>query len=92
VGTGQIVLAVLILGLLAAMLVWRRQTIAFAGKSNQFLQDVVEEVKKITWPGKDELRRATMVILAFVLVVALIIGTMDLVLQALLVRLPGSLG
>lgn len=47
---------------------------------------------KITWPSQDELRRATIVILIFVIVVALIIGAMDLILQWLLVRLPSRLG
>lgn len=89
---GQIVLAVLIVAGLLAMVVWRQRTIAYAGNANRFLREVVEEVKKITWPGREELRKATMVILVFVLVVALVIGIMDLILQFLLVRLPGRLG
>ena len=57
----------------------------------QFLTDVSAEVKKITWPTKDDLRKATMVILLFVAVVAVVIGTMDIVLQWLLVRLPSRI-
>ena len=57
----------------------------------QFLTDVSGEVKKITWPTRDDLRKATMVILLFVTVVAVVIGTMDIVLQWLLVRLPSRI-
>jgi preprotein translocase subunit SecE len=57
----------------------------------QFLTDVSGEVKKITWPTRDDLRKATMVILLFVIVVAVVIGTMDIVLQWLLVRLPSRI-
>ena len=57
----------------------------------QFLTDVSSEVKKITWPTREDLRKATMVILLFVVIVAIVIGTMDIVLQWLLVRLPSSI-
>jgi preprotein translocase subunit SecE len=57
----------------------------------QFLTDVSGEVKKITWPTREDLRKATMVILLFVIVVAVVIGTMDIVLQWLLVRLPSRI-
>jgi preprotein translocase subunit SecE len=53
-----------------------------------FLLDVRSEVKKITWPSREELRKATLVILGFVVLVALVIGAMDIILQWLLVRLP----
>ena len=88
----QITLAILVVVVAAALIIWREKARATGVEFSTFLRDVVEEVKKITWPGKDELRRATLVILAFVLVVAVVIGTMDVVLQFLLVRLPGRLG
>ena len=87
----QIALAVLVVALAVIALVWREKTTKLVLDFRNFLRDVVEEVKKITWPTRDDLRKMTMVIVAFVLVVALVIGAMDVVLQFLLVRLPGNL-
>jgi len=57
-----------------------------------FFGDVKAEVLKITWPGKDELRRATLVVMAFVAFIAVLIGVLDIVLQWLVVTLPGRVG
>jgi len=55
------------------------------------MQEVVSEARKITYPSRDELRKWTVAILVFVIIVAVVIGTMDIVLQWLLVRLPASI-
>ena len=81
----------LVLAAAAALVVWRDRVKSGSQSFAQFLSDVVGEVKKITWPTRDDLRKATMVILLFVVLVAIIIGTMDIVLQWLLVRLPSSI-
>jgi preprotein translocase subunit SecE len=75
----------------AALVVWRERVKAQSAGLVQFLTDVMGEVKKITWPSREELRKATMVILLFVVLVAIVIGTMDIVLQWLLVRLPSRI-
>ena len=80
----------LVLAAAAALIVWRERVQAFARELVAFLRDVWGEVQKITWPTRDDLRKATLVILGFVVLVALVIGAMDVVLQWLLVRLPGS--
>jgi preprotein translocase subunit SecE len=85
----QYVLVGLLLAGAVALIMWRERVKTGTGDFVSFLGDVKSEVLKITWPSREELRKATMVILAFVVVVAIIIGTMDLVLQWLLVRLPG---
>ena len=82
---------VLALAAMAALVVWREHVLVHSGNFVVFLNDVGSEVKKITWPSRDELRKATLVILLFVIVVAIIIGTMDIVLQWLLVRLPARI-
>ena len=62
-------------------------------RTREFGGEVVEEVKKVTWPDKQQLKNATLVIIGFVLVMALIIGIMDIVLQAIFVSaLPRWLG
>ena len=73
----------------AAMLVlYRERAKAGALATALFVSEVKAEVFKITWPTRDDLKKATIVVMLFVVVVALIIGTMDIVLQWLLVRLP----
>jgi len=72
----------------AALIVYREKARHGALAFATFVSEVKAEVLKITWPTKDDLKKATMVVLAFVVVVAIIIGTMDIVLQFLLVRLP----
>ena len=52
--------------------------------------DVIEQVRKITWPDREQLKSSTGVILAFVAVVALVIFGMDLVVRTAL-ELIGSL-
>ena len=71
-----------------ALILHRERARAGALATALFLSEVKAEVLKITWPTRDDLKKATMVVLIFVVVVALIIGMMDIILQFLLVRLP----
>ena len=50
-----------------------------------FLRDVRGEMRRVTWPTMDELKKATLVIVAFVAFLGLMIGLMDTVLQFTLV-------
>jgi preprotein translocase subunit SecE len=50
----------------------------------QFMSEVPSELKKVTWPDWEQLRNATAVIIVFVLVVAGIIGLMDLVFREII--------
>jgi len=75
----------------AALVVWRERVRAGAVTLVAFLREAKAEVEKITWPDKPQLRNATLVILGFVVLVALVIGTMDVVLQWLVVSLPARL-
>ncbi len=45
----------------------------------QFVEEVQLEMKRVTWPDRDQLRNATFVILVFVIILAIIIGAMDAV-------------
>ena len=56
-----------------------------------FYQAVMAEMKKVTWPEVPDVRRATIAIIAFVLLLGLFIWVMDQVLSALLIRLIPSL-
>ena len=46
--------------------------------TKDFVTEVAEELKKVTWPDWAQLKSATWVILAFVLIVTVIIKIMDM--------------
>jgi preprotein translocase subunit SecE len=48
-----------------------------AVRTRDFTMEVVEELKKVTWPDYQQLKNATLVIIVFVTIVALIILAMD---------------
>jgi preprotein translocase subunit SecE len=56
-----------------------------------FYQAVVAEMRKVTWPELPDVRRATIAIIAFVLLLGLVIWLLDVVLQQILVKLIPSL-
>ncbi len=56
-----------------------------------FYHAVMAEMRKVTWPELPDVRRATIAIIIFVLLLGLAIWIMDVVLQQLLVKLIPSL-
>ncbi len=56
-----------------------------------FYHDVIAEMKKVTWPDRQQLQTATIQIIIFVLILGAMIALIDVALQALLVRLPAML-
>ncbi|HKA57261.1 MAG TPA: preprotein translocase subunit SecE [Gemmatimonadales bacterium] len=57
----------------------------------QFLRDVRNELRKVTWPTFDELKKATTVIVIFVSLLGLLIGLMDALFQQIFVKLVAKL-
>ena len=57
----------------------------WVGRTRSFLVAVREELKKVTWPTRDELVKATRMILVLSIVLGIMIGLMDYVLQLILV-------
>jgi preprotein translocase subunit SecE len=49
-----------------------------------FIDETVEEMKKVTWPDWAQLRNSTFVVLVFVFIVSAIIWLMDLVVRGIL--------
>jgi preprotein translocase subunit SecE len=86
VSFGTIAIAVVALAAFAAVLVWRAQVRAMARQTVAFVGEVNGEVRKVTWPDRQQLRSATGVIILFVVIVAIIIGLMDVILQGILVK------
>jgi preprotein translocase subunit SecE len=62
------------------------------GRLREFMSEVPGELKKVTWPDWEQLRNATGVIIIFVLVVAGIIGLMDLVFRQIVDLIIRTLG
>ena len=54
---------------------------SWLGRAVDFLRDVQGEIRKVTWPTWDELKKATTVIVLFVILLGLVIGLMDSILQ-----------
>jgi preprotein translocase subunit SecE len=50
----------------------------------RFTSDVVEEIKKVTWPDWPQLKNATFVIIVFVVIVSALIFLMDWSVRSLL--------
>jgi len=85
VSPGLIIVAIIAAMAAAAALVWRQPLLAFAVKSSAYIRDVREEVRKVSWPTWEDLRKSTMVIIVIVVIVGAIIGLMDLMFQWVLI-------
>ena len=53
-------------------------------RTRSFITETVDELKKVTWPDFPQLKNATLVIIVFVIIVALIIWVMDLSVRGIL--------
>ena len=67
----------------AGLVVWRERVKALARSTAAYAGEVQNEVKKVTWPDRQQLRSMTGVILLFVFIVMLLIGLMDIILQGI---------
>jgi preprotein translocase subunit SecE len=86
VSWSTIAIAVVALAVAASLVVWRARVREMARQTVTFLGEVNGEVRKVTWPDRQQLKNATGVIILFVVVVAIIIGLMDVILQGVLVK------
>lgn len=51
-----------------------------------FYQEVVTEMRKVTWPDREQLKDTTIKIIIFVLFIGAILGILDVLLQLILVQ------
>jgi preprotein translocase subunit SecE len=56
------------------------------GRVVQFYHEVQDEMRKVTWPDRSQLKDTTIKIIIFVLFLGAVIGAIDLVLQLILVQ------
>ena len=59
---------------------------SFPSRLVQFYHDVQDEMRKVTWPDRAQLKHTTFNIIVFVLFIGAVIGAIDLVLQLILVQ------
>ena len=50
----------------------------FMDRAKKFLKETKAELKKVTWPTKDQLIHNTVVIITFIAVVAIILSVLDI--------------
>jgi preprotein translocase subunit SecE len=53
-------------------------------KIRQFLREVRAEMEKVSWPGRQEVQAATIVVIALVVLLAVFIGAVDFVVSRVL--------
>jgi preprotein translocase subunit SecE len=64
----------------------RYRVTGWVGQTRGFLVAVREEMRKVTWPTRDELLKATRMIIILALLLGVAIGLLDWVLQLILVE------
>ena len=62
------------------------RVVGWVGQTRSFLVAVREEMRKVTWPTRDELIKATRMIIVMAIALGIAIGLMDWVLQLILVE------
>lgn len=63
-----------------------------ARSAGDFLADVQEQVRKVTWPDWPQLQNSTLVIIVFVVILALVIFGVDFVVAGALTVLRSVIG
>ena len=59
-------------------------------KLSKFLKEVVAELRKVTWPSKDELIGSTIVTIVVSVIVAIFIGIVDRILTFVISTIFGT--
>jgi preprotein translocase subunit SecE len=59
---------------------------SFPVKVANFYQEVVTEMRKVTWPDRAQLKDTTIKIIIFVLFIGAVLGVVDVLLQLILVE------
>jgi preprotein translocase subunit SecE len=62
------------------------RTPSFPVKAANFYQEVVAEMRKVTWPDREQLKDTTIKIIIFVLFIGAVLGIVDVLLQLILVE------
>jgi len=66
-----------------------RRVIRMLKKVRTFFEQVRGELRKVSWPNREELTRSTSVVLIMLMVTAAIIGLLDFVFRVLILKSLG---
>jgi len=69
---------------MAVEVVERRQS--FPARMVTFYQEVVTEMRKVTWPDREQLKDTTIKIIIFVLFIGALLAVIDILLNLILVK------
>ena len=58
-------------------------------KIQQYIKEVIQEMKKVTWPTLEELKGSTLVVMIFSVIMGIYIAAIDLGLSFLVDKLVG---
>ena len=61
-------------------------------ETRTFLEESWVELQKVTWPDKEQLQNATLVVIAFTIAIALVIWLMDVSVRFVLNQIMGIFG
>ncbi len=59
---------------------------SFPVRVANFYQEVIAEMRKVTWPDREQLKDTTIKIIIFVLFIGAVLGIVDVILQLILVE------
>ena len=65
--------------------------LTFGERAKKFFKDTKAELKKVTWPTKDQLIHNTGVIIVFIIIVTIILSVLDIAFGKLFQALSGIL-
>ncbi|OGU15594.1 MAG: preprotein translocase subunit SecE [Ignavibacteria bacterium GWB2_35_12] len=54
------------------------------GKIKEFANDVVKEMKKVSWPSKEQLKESTIVVIITTIIITLIVLAIDKIMDLLI--------
>ncbi len=77
----------ILLGLLAVMLLikpTRGFLLWIASRVRGFVNEVIEELKKVSWPSRTELKSSTSLVIVSMIVLIVFVAVIDLLLHALI--------
>ena len=60
-----------------------------ANRVTKFLSEVKSELKKVTWPSRDEVKGSTMVVIVLTFLLAFYVGVVDFLLSKIITFLIG---
>ncbi len=69
---------------MAVEVVQRRESLP--ARVVNFYHEVVTEMRKVTWPDREQLKDTTIKIIIFVLFIGAVLGVLDVLLQLILVQ------